>query len=337
MHAGMDPLTLLFHTFTAYQRTGALRAAVELDVFTAIAEGADTVPALARRTNAAVRGIRGLADALTALGFLEKHGDRYALPPDLAPLLDGRSPACMAGAIRFLASDRLQAGFASLTAAVRRGGTALEAGDATEPDNPIWVEFARAMAPIARLSAQLLANLLEADAGRPWRVLDVAASHGLFGITLAERNPRAEITALDWASVLAVAAENARAAGVASRFRTLPGSAFEVDLGTGWDLVLLTNLLHHFDAPTCETLLRRLHGALTPGGRVVTLEFVPDESRTTPLEAAAFTLTMLALTPGGDVYTFAEYERMFRNAGFARSEFHALPPSVQQVVISYRS
>jgi hypothetical protein len=145
------------------------------------------------------------------------------------------------------------------------------------------------------------------------------------------------VTALDWASVLAVAEENARTAGVAGRFRKLPGSAFEVDWGRGYDLVLLTNFLHHFDAATCEGIFRRAHAALRPGGRAVTLEFVPEEDRTTPPEAAAFTLVMLATTPAGDVYTFSEYEQMAAAAGFARSELHDLQPAVQRLVISFRS
>jgi hypothetical protein len=106
--------------------------------------------------------------------------------------------------------------------------------------------------------------------------------------------------------------------------------------GGPYDVVLLTNFLHHFDPPTCETLLRKVRAALKPGGRAAALEFVPDESRVSPPEAATFALTMLATTPAGDAYTFAEYQRMFAGAGFARSTFHPLPPSMQQVVIGYR-
>src|SRR5207247_7865107 len=116
----------------------------------------------------------------------------------------------------------------------------------------------------------------------------------------------------------------------------ISGSALEVDFGDGYDTILLTNILHHFDVAGCEQILRKVHRALAPGGRALTVEFVPDPSRVAPPEAAGFALTMLALTPAGDAYTFAEYERMFRNAGFARSELHDLAPSPQRAVISYR-
>ncbi len=330
-------LTLLFLTFTAYQRTEALKAAVELDLFTAIAEGNDTPPAIAVRCRAAERGVRMLCDGLAAAGIITKDGGRYALDPETGPLLDRRSPIYIGCAIDFMASPMVRQGFATLTEAVRKGGTAVDEQGSIAPEHPVWVDFAHAMAPVATFSAQLLAVLLDAGAGKPWKVLDIAAGHGMFGITLAQHNPHARITALDWPNVLTVAVENARKIGVADRFDTIPGDAFSVGYGSGYDLILLTNILHHFDTAACEKLLRRVHAALAPGGRAVTLEFVPDASRVTPVEAAGFALTMLAMTPAGDAYTFAEYEPMFARAGFVRSELHELPPSVQRVIISYRA
>ena len=134
--------------------------------------------------------------------------------------------------------------------------------------------------------------------------------------------------------MLTVAKENAQFFGASARYHTIPGSAFDVDYGTDYDIVLLTNFLHHFDPPTCETLLRKIHSALKDGGRAVTLEFVPNEDRVTPPQAAAFSMMMLGATPAGDAYTFPELEAMFRNAGFARSELHELPPTIERVVIS---
>jgi len=99
--------------------------------------------------------------------------------------------------------------------------------------------------------------------------------------------------------VLAVASNNARRVGVADRHALLPGSAFEVDWDGPYDLVLLTNFLHHFDAPTCDRIAAKASGALAPGGRAVTLEFVPNPDRVGPPPAAGFALTMLAILVGG--------------------------------------
>jgi 2-polyprenyl-3-methyl-5-hydroxy-6-metoxy-1,4-benzoquinol methylase len=136
--------------------------------------------------------------------------------------------------------------------------------------------------------------------------------------------------------VLEVAKANAAKAGVSARYTTLPGSAFETDFGGGYDIVLLTNFLHHFDLATCEKLLRKIHAALKPGGRAVTLEFVPNEDRVSPATAAAFSMVMLGTTEAGDAYTFSEFDRMFHNAGFSRSELHAIGPFPTRVILSHK-
>ncbi len=323
-------------TMNAYQQTASLKAAIELDVFTAIGEGAEVSPSLARRCAASERGMRILCDYLVVIGFLTKEGGRYGLTRDSAAFLDRRSPAYLGGAAHFLNSPMLTGAFGDLAAAVRKGGTVASPEGTIAPEHPIWEEFARSMASFAALPAELIARLLGASDGKEWKVLDIAAGHGLFGIALAKHNPHAKVVALDWPNVLAVAEVNARAAGVQGRYSTIAGSALEVAYGSGYDLVLLTNFLHHFDVLTCEKLLHKAHAALVPGGRAVTLEFVPDDGRVSPSVAAKFSLMMLGTTPSGDAYTFSEYERMFRNAGFISSELHPLPPTPQQVIVSRR-
>jgi len=325
---------LFFQTINAHQRTEALKAAIELEVFTAIGEGNTSAAEIAKRCQTSEKGMRVLCDFLTIMQMLTKQGDRYALTLDSATFLDKRSPAYLGGATEFLCSPMTTDGAKHFAEAVRKGGTALENDGTIGPDNPIWVKFSRAMAPMMALAAQLIAKLVDPNADRKLKILDIAAGHGLFGIGFATNNPQAEITAVDWKAVLEVAKENAQKAGVSDRYRTIEGSAFDVEFGTGYDLVLLTNFLHHFDPPTCETLLRKVRAALADGGRAVTLEFVPNDDRVTPPDAAGFSVMMLTSTPAGDAYTFAELERMFANAGFSYSTLHPLPPTIQQVIVS---
>jgi len=327
---------LFFETMNAYQRTQALKGAIELDLFTAIAEGATTAAALAIRCGASERGVRILCDYLVIIGFLTKDQDAYGLTPDSSAFLNRHSPAYLASAATFLGSPVLTEGFNDVAAIVRKGGTVTSEQGTIAPEHPVWVDFARAMAPLMGMPADLLARLIEADKADELKVLDIAAGHGMFGIAIAKQNPNAQVVAVDWPGVLAVAEENANAAGVADRYRTIAGSAFDVDYGSDYDVVLLTNFLHHFDPPTCEQLLKKIHAALAPGGRAVTFEFVPNEDRVSPPLAASFSMMMLGTTPTGDAYTFSEFERMFRNAGFSSSELHPLPPTFEQVVISRR-
>ena len=327
---------LFFQTVNAYQRTEALKAALELETFTAIGEGNATAADIAKRCGASERGTRILCDFLCIMGFLNKEGNRYSLTQDSAIFLDGRSPAYLGGAIDFMCTEKLTGNFRNFAEVVRKGGSLDEEGGTVAPDNPIWVKFAHGMAPLMAMPAQLMAKLVDPSANQKLKILDIAAGHGLFGIAFATNNQRAEVVALDWPKVLEVAKENAQKAGVSDRYSTIEGSAFDVEFGKGYDLILLTNFLHHFDPPTCETLLKKVHDALADGGRAVTLEFVPNEDRISPPDAAAFSVMMLGSTPSGDAYTFSELDQMFRNAGYSRNENHDLPPSIQRVVISHK-
>jgi 2-polyprenyl-3-methyl-5-hydroxy-6-metoxy-1,4-benzoquinol methylase len=327
---------LFFSTLNAYHQTEALKAAIELELFTAIAEDNHTAESIASKCKASERGIRILCDFLVVLGFLTKDSNRYSLTPDSAVFLDRRSPGYLGGAIGFLLSPMTTERWKDLAAAVRQGGAPDIDSSTVAPEHPIWVEFARCMAPMMAMPAQMLANYLNPNENHVSKILDLAAGHGLYGIAFAGRNPNCEVWAVDWSNVLQVAQENAARAGVKDRYHTLPGSAFDVDYGTGYDLVLMPNFLSHFDPPTCEKLLRKVHAALKPDGRAIILQMIPNEDRVSPPRPAAFALIMLASTPSGDAYTYPEYQQMLYNAGFRSSEKHALMPDFFTVVVGHR-
>jgi 2-polyprenyl-3-methyl-5-hydroxy-6-metoxy-1,4-benzoquinol methylase len=330
---GAPSPALIFDLLLAYERTAALRAAVELDLFRAIGEGAGDVDSLAARCPASTRGIRILCDYLTIMGLLEKKDGRYGHSLTSAAFLDPKSPSCIASISKFLGNQTMVETFNHLSDIVRHGRTVLPGEGSVEPDNPIWVEFAHSMAPMmAPVAAPLGGIALDGLSGAV-KILDIAAGHGLFGIAVAKQEPQAHITAVDWAAVLEVAKGNAEKAGVADRYETLPGSAFDVQFGGPYDVALVTNFLHHFDRPTCVGLLKKLHAALKPGGRLCVLDFVPNEDRVSPPMAAAFALVMLATTPSGDAYTFDEYRSMFNEAGFPQVSARPIPMSPHTVVI----
>lgn len=327
---------LFWDAVSGYQRSAAVRAAVELNVFTAIGGEPSTAAEIAGKTGAAERGVRILADALTVMGLLNKSGERYSLTDSSATFLDKTSPAYMGSIVGFILDPYLTRGFDTLTEAVRQGGTAVTGDGSVDPESPMWVTFARSMAPMMFMPGQQIAEIAGFETDQPIKVLDIAAGHGIFGITMAQRYPQAQVYALDWKNVLTVAQENAEKFGVADRYHTIPGSAFEADLGEGYDAILLTNFLHHFDVPTCEAFIRRCAGAIADGGKVMTLEFVPNDDRVTPPHEALFSLVMLAGTPGGDAYTFTELRSMFENAGFTQNEHIPLPPTPQHLIVSSR-
>jgi ubiquinone/menaquinone biosynthesis C-methylase UbiE len=316
----------------AFQRSAALKTGIELELFTRIGEGNVTIEQIATACGASRRGIRILCDYLVVAGLLTKNDKQYGLAPDAAAFLDKRSPAYLGGTSRFLQSEELRAAFHDLTPTVRNGTTTLPDRGTAKLHHPVWVEFARSMGPMMFQAAQEIAAIVAGTGSLD--VLDIAAGHGLFGVMVAQRNAQARVVALDSRPVLDVAAENAAKFGVADRWQALEGDAFDVDFRGPYDIVLVPNFFHHFDPADCERVMRKIRAALKPGGRCVTLEFVPNEDRVSPPMPANFALMMLGGTEAGDAYTLSEYERMFSNAGFARTEMRELEKAPQRLLIS---
>ncbi len=250
-----DP-TWLLDEFRAFERALALRTAIEMDLFTRIAAGANTVRALAAAVHASERGLGALCDYLTVQGHLLKRGARYSLTLNSRLYLTATSPAYLGSAVKFLAGDATVAAFCRLRQTVERG-----AGSADLD----WLEYARSMAPLAQPVAEFAAAALKVDSAGPIQVLDLAAGHGLYGIAIAAQNPSAEIFALDSTRVLKVAIENARQAGVAKRYHPIRGDALETGFGGPYDLVLAANFTHHLDQADNIRLFREDPGrAETP-------------------------------------------------------------------------
>ncbi len=325
---------IVFDTLQAFQRSVALRGAIDLDLFTAIAEGNHSLNAIAGRIKASEKGTRVLCDYLTMIGFLVKQGSEYSLTPDSAVFLDRRSPAYLGTMAKFLMNPHVAGMLENITDVIRHGGALPSDHGALEPENSMWVEFARSMAPMMQMPAESIAKMFAGDS-KSIKVLDISAGHGFYGIAFARQNPNAKVVGVDWANVLEVAKENAVKSGVADRYSTIPGSAFDVDFGSSYDIVLIPNFLHHFDPATNEKLLRKVHAALAPSGIAIAPEFIPNEDRISPPRDAMFSLQMLG-TPAGDAYTYSELEKMFRNAGFARSEMRELSPFPQRLVVAYK-
>ena len=321
----------IHQALTSYQLAMALKGAIDLEVFTHIAGGATTSEAIAPLCQGTEKGVRVLCDYLPVHGFLTKAKGAYGLAPDTAALLDKNSPSYMGSVAEFFTHPMMVNKYRDVAALVRNGGATTD--HTLAPNDIVWVEFARHMAPMFALPASIVATHVTSP-GEPAKVLDIAAGHGLFGIHVALHNPAAGVTFQDWGNVLEVAQENATKMGIAGRFNTIPGSAFEVALGTGYDVALLPNFLHHFDFATNVALLKRIRTALKPDGLVAVIEFVPNEDRVSPPDGALFAMRMLGTTPNGDAYTFAEIDRMLREAGFGAGESRSLAPAHQQLILA---
>jgi len=310
----------------SYQKTAALNAAIKLDIFTAIGKHCLTVEQIADVTGGSLRGVRILCDFLCVIGLLEKNTNLYNLSVDAKRFLDRTSHHCLTDVIDFLAAPEIVSLVMNDPASyVIRGGAS---GLTTlSPDNPVWVTFARAMVPFRSVAAKRTAAYIARRSMHPRKVLDIAAGHGLFGIEVAKVISDASVMAIDWANVLEVARRNADLAGLADRYQTTSGNAFEVDWCDNYDLILLPNILHHFDQDGCVCLLCKAKESLSIDGSVFVIDIIPNPDRVSPPEQAAFAFFLLATTPTGDAYTCAEYETMAEAAGLTLVDSMQLLPT----------
>jgi len=322
---------LIMSGLMAHQVTYALIASIELGIYTAIESGATTVAELAAACGASEKGTRVLCDYLCVHGYLSKAEGRYANTADTAVFLVKSSPAYMGSIVEFLASPELMASHADITTKVRDGGCR-NRPLTDHAEEQVWERFASSMRPVVGHSAQAVAELL-GEGEQPWKVLDVSSSHGLFGISVAARHKNAQIYANDWPEVVVYSKASADRAGMGDRYHTIPGSAFEVDFGTEFDVVLVPNFLHHFSAEANTDFLAKCRSALKPGGRVVVVEFVVEEDRLSPGWANTFAMQMLGATPEGDCYTQSELTAMLTGAGFQDIEVHAEHQSPSRIFV----
>lgn len=321
--AAPDPSRVL-DALSAYWRTAALEAAIDLDLFTELGCGTRTVAQLATACGADGAATRTLCDSLVSMGLLRARGARYASAPDAARFLDTRSPDALAGASRFFAAPAVTRAFAGLAETVRRGPG--PGGAASRPG--VWTSFARETFALRRQLARDIADHLRRRRLARGRILDIGAGASPLGIALLRRARTASLVVQDRGPVVTEARRRAAAAGLGDRVATLPGDAATVDWGGPFDLVLMVNVLDYFGRVDRNRLLRKARAALRPGGSLVVAAPLLDEGRQSPPDAVAYSLLLLALQSPGRPSTAREMRQQLRRAGFTSVTRCASPSMV---------
>lgn len=302
----------IFETLLAYRKAGVLRAAIELDCFSAVAAGRRTARAVAAACGGTERSVRILLDALAANvpSVLRKRGSGYALTPLARRFLVRGSPAFVGPLLPLYGHKRLWDAFHELPAAVR-AGTSVAPSDAHSPKQEFWEDFARATAKDAVPKARLMIRLLGLPRG--CEILDLACGSGGYGATFAREVPGARVTLFDQKYVLAVTRKL-----VDVPVRYVGGDLRKAPFGGPYDAILASHVFHHFDPRECAALAGKLAAALKPGGKVLVQEFVPDERRARKAQPLMFGVTMLVWTRAGDAYRVSDYRKWFAAAGLRR-------------------
>jgi SAM-dependent methyltransferase len=301
----VTPAPILEATF-GFAANQILLSAIDLDLFTHLANGANTVEALARATACSPRGLRIQLNALVGLKYLERDGDRYTLAPITEAFLLKTSPQYLGGMI--LHSRQVRPSWNQLTEIVR-SGKPRHAVESREDHGEFFAQFVDALYALNAGAAEAAAQVLtEGQASGEFRVLDIGAGSGVWSLAIARRLPSARVTVADWPVVIEkVTNKFAERQGVSNRYDYLPGDFREVDFGDS-----------RFDAALLGHIFRRVYRALKPGGRILIAEMVADDGRREAAFPLLFAVNMLVNTEDGDTFTFGEYRQWLGEAGFSK-------------------
>jgi len=299
----------------AYAPPLIIGAAVANRVFDTLASGAKNVEEVSRQTGASVRGLRVIMNALAGLELLKKGGDKYALTPESEAFLVSNKPGTLAG---FFSMNRIRMmqHWMKLDEIVRTGRPA-EARNQEGPGTEFFSELVENIIPMSYGSAQALAEHLKlADATNQVRVLDLASGSGIWGIALAQKSPRVQVTAVDWAGMIPTTKRITKKFGVDEHFKFIEGDLLKADFGEGHDIATLGHILHSEGEERSRKLLKKTANAVKSGGTIAIGEWLVNDERTEPLNGLMFAVNMLVNTENGDTFSFNQIKRWLAEAGF---------------------
>ncbi len=300
----------LMRLANGYAESKVLLVANELGLFTAIGGGGKRADSLATACRASHEGMELLLQALAGLGLVRLKAGRYWNTTLGLKYLDGRSPTAVTNLLWLLNHHWLD--WTGMARAIRRGRPGWAPVTRTAAFRK---RFALAMHERSYVLAPLTIDRIRLPRGAT-RLLDVGGGSGAYSIALAQRHPEIRVLLVDQS--VGVARRQITKAGLANRVAVRQENVLTAPLDSGFDLVLISNLLHDFSEAENRDLLRRVHDALRPGGKLAIVEYFLNAAGTLPAEAAVFSLLMYAFTPTGRSYTWNEVEAWLRAGGFGR-------------------
>ena len=306
----------LEQTIRGFMPSRVLLTALELDVFTAVADGGD-VEHISGKLNASARGTGILLNALVSLGLLSKSGDRYANTPESARFfVQGSKDNHRNGLIHIV---NMWNRWSTLTDAVRSGRRVFD----REKSQDWTKDFIAAMQRIARERAPLVVKALGSNGTH--KLLDLGGGSGAYSIAFAKVNPAAQCEILDVPEVVPLTEDYIMKAGVSAQVKLRPGNMLCDDFGSGYDLIMLNAICHMFSEEQNRDIIRRARQALAPGGQLSVQDFILNDDKTAPQQAALFSVNMLVGTDAGASYSEREYTRWMTDAGFQEVRRVKLP------------
>ena len=308
---------IIDQTINQFYLTGALRAAVELQLWQKIESGADTAEKMAAQEGWDLAGTRILLETVCVIQLLKKEGDRYTLVPEAEYYLIPSKPTYKG---KMLLNEFNWEGNGGLAEAVRSGVRPIHYDAASAEVVKIWIaDYSRSWVyPESYLeTAERLWQSLGVEARDGLRVLDVACGPAPYSLALARKHPDVTLTWIDRAEILQTARTAAASLGVTNQVFLLPGDMWTLDFDSrAYDVAYLGNVTHFFSPEENTRMFRRVQAALVPGGILIVNSMVRRENS----NAAWADLWLYAATVSGSAYDFSEYRAMLEVAGFTNVE-----------------
>ena len=302
-----------------------LEAAIRHRVFDVLDAGPKTLQETAAATGASERGLRIIMNALVGLNFLARtDGQRYTLTPESETFLVSTKPAFHGGFLKH-ASEQLIPHWLQLNEVVRTGKPAMSVNQ-EGAGSEFFQQFVADIFPLSYPAAMTLGkHLASGSSGAEVRVLDLAAGSGVWGIALAQTSERVTVTAVDWIGVLPATQAMVGRFGLTNRFKFVDGDLNAVNFGQGHNVATLGHILHSEGETKSKALLRKVFGALAPGGTIAIAEFLVNADRTGPVLPLLFAGNMLVNTDEGDTFSFEEISGWLTEAGFVNARLLEVP------------
>ncbi len=304
-----DPVANLHALADGYRDAQILFTAFQAGIFEALQQ-ATTAEDLTRNLGWSQRGTVRMLGALTALDLVEKRGQHYRNAPAATACLTEGGEAWLGGFITH--TLRTQEEWGQLPECVRTGRGAKEGKH--PPGSQAQAAFALGMDDLARMNAPTLVERLDFLPGP--RLLDLGGGLGGYSQAFLEVFPHLHSTLFDLPGIVDTAEQRFQESPFASRIAFHAGDCLHDPIGTGYDTVFASNLLHSLSPADVQRLLRRCFKALLPGGVLILKDFFTDAGRTGPPFSLLFAVQMLLHSEAGGAYTLPEIATWTREAGY---------------------
>ena len=295
---------------TAFMKSRVILTAAQLDIFTYLDGYPSTALKLAKKAGFNGRALARLLDALVAFGFLAKEDGTYSITESGKPLSSNHP-----GSVRsmVLHMDRLWDTWGDLTGMVRKGMKG-KRRHKSRMDEETLAAFIGAMDVIGRDLSVEIAALYDLSSFR--RLLDIGGATGTYTVSFLCANPLLRATIFDLGPVIQMAQDKITTEELSGRVDLVAGDFYRDELPQGYDLVLLSAIIHQNDEAENLALYSKVFRSLDRGGVVLIRDHIMEESRTVPAAGTLFAINMLVNTRGGGTYTFSEVRAGLEKAGF---------------------